>query len=340
MSSHNNNNAEIIAEFKWNKKSSSASGSRRDQQELKPVKGKASDRQPSVKDQVVYTDIDLPHRIIRNQFVSPSVAGTLLDFILSHESEMRRIQKKVGSFSFGVAPILKKLNCDLKARKVEEETPEQIQKREQITTFIDVIESIKSTAEKHFNMTLGYFQITLHKRIMEYSNMYPPFEVVPFHNIPFKKFILPPHVDNSAIYSSDTTVYSVSNSALNSDFQYTQVTAVLYLHTMENEGGQFMFVNVPESQLKRMEVSPNISFTCKQRSLGDCNVMHRDAFATIVEPDVGKLVLFTSGPENIHAVTEITGSAKRLNIILLFSRIDNLSPRLWVRDVNTYKECP
>jgi len=101
------------------------------------------------------------------------------------------------------------------------------------------------------------------------------------------------HIDNCAFdygYAPDRhEVFSNATCTYNPCCARRQFTAILYFD--ECEGGELVFVDPDEQEEE-------------QRGGGY-------AKTTIVPPAPGKLVLFTSGPENVHGVTRLKSNKKR-----------------------------
>lgn len=201
-----------------------------------------------------------------------------------------------------------------------------------------VIESV-TTLVRTLNNSVSY-----HDRFRSYNKSAP---LVWCHG---------PHSDQCALsYGSRISCRSTTK-------LYRQYTAILYLHEATSGGGDLVFIDVPAPFQPALSDSPyyvsgnssdSFYLKLKQDILYDVNdtrswsqfknsekshenrntgdlinsspLLQHGTFTT-VRPQRGTLVAFSSGLENIHAVTQMRREERRWTVTVWFTRVDEALP--------------
>ena len=282
-------------------------------------------------------DLSLPHRLVRDKFIVQEDVDVLLDLVKAYEEEMKAEQGQKEAYWIEMVGRLQHETCRLE--KIDPDQLSDIDRRKLngLLTFRRVMNQIKSFGEHYYGTSFGFFQITFHRRTFKEPRIEDEY-YRDFQRFDQKMFTMMPHIDNRLLTSGKDAVYASLNQKNENaqDRPHIQYTAVLYLHPLDSNGGDLLFVDVPPDKVVLRDVIPDVK-ECHSQRLSSCeDLMHREATATVVRPAAGKLVMFTSGYENIHGIGLIQGLMRRYNIIFIFSKGDNLAPWEGVRMFNKF----
>lgn len=285
------------------------------------------------------TDPWLKKRFILDDFISRSEASLIETVLIENES---MLSDRIGSLRFmPLYPVMMGRFLD----KVNQTFPDRVR----------VLCKLLRVVIKMWDFTEDYFQVPM---LIETANANmrraPPEFKSMVSNLPngsisnFNTWSHGLHADTCTIQANETHVYCVNLQPDNSNqiVSHRQYSAILYLNSIA--GGDFSFIDLPPEfdhrKLFSLEPPSAEQLRSVHRRLQNANspgqrkessspsstdarvselLNHRIGMYTIVPPSPGRMMAFTSGPENIHGVTELWEDRRRHALSLWLTRADS-----------------
>lgn len=288
----------------------------------------------SVSDRPVYNESILAdRRSLINQFIPLKEVENLIELIKSRESNYK--EQYNGTFVYGCSQLL----------YGDSDYPENVtitpHRMKLFKSLLKLSGDVSRYVEWFFNTTVQLQSCVMNIRRAAGFSHY-----LVFKNSNISRWTHGIHADQCQLLwnEKDKLVCTNNDPHIRADRHYT---AVLYLN--EVAGGDFAFVDVPQNHSYRslrsladIPAPPSVKSVQRserarsQRGLqtdqetakaqaamaarADEFYITRNGVFTVVPPTAGKLVVFSSGAENIHGVTEVLGDARYV-IYLWYNRV-------------------
>lgn len=285
-------------------------------------------------------------RNLITQFISDDQASKIIDVLKLKYPYFT--EQYNGTFVYGCEQLLYGYGESQTQPRMKQQQQEQQQHRMSrqlkilIKNFLEVTRKISDYAESFFDTALQVESCVFNIRKTPGMPQY-----LPFARMNVSRWTHGVHVDQCQLDFAFTDRVECRESKLFKANRH--FTAVLYLH--EVEGGNFAFVDLPRNhsfrsladipapsnleikeaiqraRRRKILASSSSSDSISNRRLEESSdesqsgeyYLTREGIFTVVPPAPGKLVLFTSGAENMHGVTDLL-SPVRYTLSLWFTR--------------------
>lgn len=188
-----------------------------------------------------------------------------------------------------------------------------LQMSHNLKLYINMLEVI----EMMILYTEAYFNVDLMIETASVNTLQLPFQqsIVRFGQFDTSLWSYGMHADQCGLTLGKDSVTCVETSTKAREF-----TAILYLN--ESVGGDFVFIDIPRLGGHEQTLSGVSAGTRQRRNTQvDDLLITREGMATHVSPSAGKLLVFSAGVENVHAVSALLSDHKRRTLSLWLTRV-------------------
>ena len=276
-----------------------------------------------------HQEIELPHRLIKNNFFTPEEVKVFRDYaLLKDKAEQYEENQGIKGWStHSMSPLLNHWYCKPKPSD-KKLTPDEIKEKKLLPQVVKLFEKMRAKAESYFNTSLAFYQVTFDVR-----KIIPEPYLMEFVKMGKIKFAQYPHVDNCKLVSDKSTTYCVPvkgrMSILDADYYYGYIDYTSLIYINEVEGGDLMFIDLSKPVKKMYHDLPPKQEQCEDKTEKGhlhCSHFFRESKGVRVSPGAGKLALFDSGGQNVHSVLELAGNERRLSLTILYTKIEKVDP--------------
>ena len=273
-----------------------------------------------------HPEFEFSDRVIKNNFFPSEDIKAVRDYMTLHPP-----QEVMPGWS------LLMLNSILNKEYCQKSDAETNSIHHQSTSFIGVLDKIKSYAESIAKEPLAFFIVAFGKRggnAVTSSQSYS--------KIGYLNFSLAPHADSCQLQSVDKNVFCLrKHTDLSAYHSMMDYTVLMYLNALKpNSGGEFLFLDLPMNATLTNDKTPadihaiqDECINAKRSTItAECRYLEREATMTKVTPAPGKLVLFESGPNNTHAVLDHTTTEGRKILTIYLTRVSKIDMKNFPRN--------
>lgn len=284
------------------------------------------EREDSFYKQGFHPEFQYSDRIIKNAFFSMDEVKSVTSYMKLHPP-----QEVIPGWSLIMLnSILNNEYCQ--KENTSNQTSTNFNSNIQSNSFLRVLNKIKLYAESIANEPLAFFIVAFGKRGGNAITSRQSYLKLGSLN-----FSLAPHADSCQLESVDNNVFCLrKHSSIASFHTMMDYTALMYLNALKpNTGGEFLFLDLPKNATVTNEKSPadirSIQDECTREkkssstaSSSKCSYLERESTMIKITPAPGKMILFESGPTNIHAVLDHTTTENRKILTIYLTKLSKI----------------